>query len=625
MLHLTTSAWAERASAEGTPRTALGRALWRRGVASAHKLAEIEARAAGQSSSLADAFRLGLFVPSHAITEAEAEIAGFGHIDPFRHPPDGRLLGRISAPYALRHGILPWRRIGGQTVILISDVAKVAQHQAMLEETYGPLRFALTSASDLQAMLTKLAARDLCQTAETLTPALQSCRNWDAPRARRLGLAFVLGVAALAIATPQILLGLVYGWAVLTLVAHMALKLAATLTLRRAAPHDGPVPADPVPLRKPVVTLLVPLFREREIASHLIARLARIDYPRELLDVCLLLEQDDLTTQNALTETNLPRWMRAIIVPRGTLKTKPRALNYGLGFARGSIIGVYDAEDAPAPDQINAVVNRFATRPPEVACLQGVLDFYNSETNWLARCFTIEYAAWFRIMLPGLQRLGLVIPLGGTTLFFRREILEKLGGWDAHNVTEDADLGIRLARRGYRTELIETVTEEEVNCRTWPWVKQRSRWLKGYAITYAVHMRRPRALWADLGAWRFFGIQLQFLGTLSQFALAPLLWSFWLLPLGYGHPLQAVLPGWAFVMLGVIFLASEVLNITVSAIAAIRAGKPGLIKWAPTLHLYFPLAALAAYKGLAELFWKPFYWDKTAHGIFTPATGRAKR
>jgi cellulose synthase/poly-beta-1,6-N-acetylglucosamine synthase-like glycosyltransferase len=334
-----------------------------------------------------------------------------------------------------------------------------------------------------------------------------------------------------------------------------------------------------------------------------------------------LLEEDDLVTRQAVAETNLPRWMRAIPVPRGAFKTKPRALNYGLSFARGTIIGVYDAEDCPAPDQLLRVVARFAERGQDVACLQGVLDFYNSGSNWLARCFTLEYSTWFRMVLPGLERLGLVIPLGGTTLFFRRDALENLGDWDAHNVTEDADLGVRLARRGFRTELINTVTEEEANCRPWPWVKQRSRWLKGYAITYAVHMRDPVQLWRDLGTWRFFGVQLLFLGTLSQFVLAPLLWSFWMLPLGLGHPLQAIWPPAVFWALGGLFLSSELLNIAVTARASVKAGRPGLALWAPTMHLYFPLAALAVYKGLAELFWKPFYWDKTTHGIYHNAPG----
>ena len=182
----------------------------------------------------------------------------------------------------------------------------------------------------------------------------------------------------------------------------------------------------------------------------------------------------------------------------------------------------------------------------------------------------MEYAAWFRIILPGMQRLGLALPLGGTTLFFRRAVLEELGAWDAHNVTEDADLGIRLARHGYRTELLETVTEEEANCRALPWVKQRSRWLKGYMMTYAVHMRQPGLLWRQLGPRQFAGFQVLFLCTLSQFLLAPVLWSFWLLPLGLPHPLASALPdGLMFAML-VLFLATEVTNLAATYLAMRR-------------------------------------------------------
>ena len=229
----------------------------------------------------------------------------------------------------------------------------------------------------------------------------------------------------------------------MTLVLNMGLKIVAASAVFAGRSDQAKV--DPLPKRLPVVTLLVPLYKEREIAGHLLRRLSAIDYPAPLLDVILLLEADDHLTRETLAAANLPRWMRAITVPKGTIKTKPRALNYGLNFARGRIIGIYDAEDAPAPDQIRKIVARFAARDPEVACLQGILDYYNSRANWLARCFTLEYAAWFRVVLPGMARLGLTIPLGGTTVFFLRSVLEEIGGWDAHNVTEDADLGLRLA------------------------------------------------------------------------------------------------------------------------------------------------------------------------------------
>ena len=214
----------------------------------------------------------------------------------------------------------------------------------------------------------------------------------------------------------------------------------------------------------------------------------------------------------------------------------------------------------------------------------------------MSRCFTIEYATWWRLILPGIARLGLVIPLGGTTLFFRRDILEKLGGWDAHNVTEDADLGVRLARHGYRTELLPTVTHEEANCRPWRWVRQRSRWLKGFMITYFVHMRHPRQLLRELGWKRVMGLQVIFLATFSQFAAAPFLWS-----------------GAVWVMT-VLFICAEALSLILGLAAVSGRAHRHLLPWVPTMPFYFPLGALAAYKALHEMIAQPFFWDKTQHG-----------
>ncbi|VDS07049.1 hypothetical protein PARHAE_00221 [Paracoccus haematequi] len=190
-------------------------------------------------------------------------------------------------------------------------------------------------------------------------------------------------------------------------------------------------------------------------------------------------------------------------------------------------------------------------------------------------------------------------------------------------MTEDADLGVRLARRGWRTEIIDTTTDEEANCRALPWIKQRSRWLKGYAMTWGVHMRSPRLLWRELGAWRFIGFQIQFLGSLSQYLLAPVLWSFWLLSLGLPHPLREPLAGvwggYAIPALFGTFVASELLSIGVG-MWAVRADKHRhLMAWVPSLHLYFPLGCLAGWKAIYEVVVKPFYWDKTAHGIYDAA------
>ena len=364
----------------------------------------------------------------------------------------------------------------------------------------------------------------------------------------------------------------------------------------------------------PRISVLVPLFKEHDIADRLVARLQRLDYPKDKLEALLILEQNDDVTARALAQTTLPEWMRIVTVPPGSPQTKPRALNYALDFASGEIIGIYDAEDAPAPDQLRTVAETFASAPPDVACLQGVLDFYNAHNTWLTRCFTIDYATWFRLVLPGLVRMGFTIPLGGTTVFFRRNILEKIGRWDAHNVTEDADLGLRLARRGYRTDFISSVTLEEATASVPAWVRQRSRWIKGYAVTWAVHMRAPARLLGELGLKKFIGVQILFLGTLSQFILAPFLWSFWLVLAGLPHPLADIAPWSAVVFFAAAFLLCEVATILALALSVATPRHRDLIWWIPLMHLYFPLSAVACWKALGELVTRPFYWDKTAHG-----------
>lgn len=542
-------------------------------------------------------------------------------IDPVAEPPDPRLIDRLGAESCLRAGLLPWRALGGGAVVLTARPEEFERHRSMLEERFGPVIMGLADERGLHAGLLAVRGDDLRRRAEARVAPALSCRMWRGDAVRRVAVATAAGLAAVFIAAPLTAVAALTLIALTAMLLNIGLRGFAALTClraRRADARPDPLAAKrPAPIgRLPVVSIMVPLYKEPDIAPRLIARLGRLTYPKELLDIVLLVEAEDARTQDALQAARLPRWMRVIIVPAGPLKTKPRALNFGLDFCRGAIIGIYDAEDAPEADQIHRVVRRFHEAGPEVGCVQGVLDFYNPRHNWLSRCFTVEYAALFRLVLPGLERLGLPIPLGGTTLFCRREALEDLGAWDAHNVTEDADLGIRLARRGYRTTCLDTVTEEEANCRLLPWVRQRSRWIKGYMMTWVVHMRDPAALRRDLG-WRgFLGFQVLFLAAPLQFLLAPVLWSFWLLALGLPHPVTAVLPAGAAGLMVALFLAAEAVNIAIGAVAVSGRRHRGLRRWVPTLHVYYPLASAAACKAGWELVMRPFYWDKTAHGLF---------
>ncbi|PYF09546.1 cellulose synthase/poly-beta-1,6-N-acetylglucosamine synthase-like glycosyltransferase [Rhodobacter viridis] len=611
----------QRSVRPGRDRVPLGQILLEMGAVQPGDMLKALALRQRQDVRLGDILLTHGWVSETDLMAALAKQSQAAVIDLVAEPPDPRLIDTLGPELCLKEAMVPWRRIGGITLIATARPEQFTRLNAQLPPEFGPYRMALAPERDVHAALLARRQTALIRRAEIKVDPAESCRTHNERLASRLVLATTaLAVVGLVVA-PEVVFALLFLWAMVTLYATMGLKLIAWIAeIRgRGQDHQAAIKAATTPHpqhRLPLISIMVPLHKERDIAPRLVARLSRLNWPRELLDILLVVEETDRTTREALHGADLPRWIRVVTVPAGPIQTKPRALNYALNFCRGSVIGVYDAEDMPEPDQLHIVARRFADAGPEVACLQGILDYYNPRTNWLARCFTIEYAAWFRAMLPGLARLGLVVPLGGTTLFFRRGPLEELGGWDAHNVTEDADLGIRLARYGYRTELIPAVTHEEANCRPLPWIKQRSRWLKGYAMTWAVHMRNPAQLWHDLGPKRFFGLQILILGALSQYLLAPLLWSCWLILFGVWHPIEAILSRGMETWLLFTFVLTELINITVGAWAVRGKDHRHLIPWVPTLNFYFPLGALAGWKAIYEVISRPFYWDKTVHGVF---------
>jgi cellulose synthase/poly-beta-1,6-N-acetylglucosamine synthase-like glycosyltransferase len=563
------------------------------------------------ASPLADLLLDHQLVEETALYAALHRQTGIGPAD-LSATPDPRLIDKLGPAFCLAERVLPLRHLGHATLVAAADPRSFLRHKARMEARLGPVLPALAPPARIEAAILAGRGHAMARTAETMVAAPESCRSYRKASQTTLRLMMLAGLLSLLVLRP--LLAILTCWAVFTLTCSTVMKASAFVaSLRRPAPE----PANPALLaRLPVVSVMVALYRESDIAARLVKRLGKLDYPRDLLDVVLVVEEEDHLTRKALARADLPAWMRVVVVPAGRVKTKPRALNFGLTQCRGSIIGVYDAEDAPDPQQIRKVVARFAQRGREVACLQGVLDFYNPTKTWLARCFTIEYAGWFRVVMPGLERLGIPLPLGGTTLFFRRDILEELGGWDAYNVTEDADLGMRLARHGYRTEMLPSTTLEEANCYGLPWVKQRSRWIKGYMMTYLTHMRAPVQLYRELGFKAFGGFQILFLCSLSQALLAPLLWSFWGFFLGLGHPLSAMIGPGLMQALTATFVFCEVLNLAVGMLGLRRSGQKLSLLWVPTMTLYFPLLVFAAYKAAWEMLHKPFYWDKTTHGAF---------
>lgn len=369
----------------------------------------------------------------------------------------------------------------------------------------------------------------------------------------------------------------------------------------------------------PTVTILLPVHDEAEGLPALADAMARLDYPVEKLDIKLLLEETDSATIAEAFRLGLDRRFDCVIVPEGGPKTKPKACNFGLAGARGEFVVIYDAEDEPEPDQLRKAAAVFAHGAPHLACLQARLNFFNADDNCLTRLFALEYALWFDLLLPALERLKMPIPLGGTSNIFRTDILRSVGGWDPCNVTEDADLGLRLARLGYRTKVLDSTTFEEANCRLDNWIRQRSRWMKGYMQTWLVHMRDPLAFRRAAG-WRgIAALQLFVAGNVLSALLSPLLWALALLwPLAAQTAYSPAIEVANFAAL----VAGNLLLVFLAAVAPARRGLRRLVPYALLAPIYWQLASIAAWRAVFQLFQNPHHWEKTVHGLCAAARER---
>jgi cellulose synthase/poly-beta-1,6-N-acetylglucosamine synthase-like glycosyltransferase len=284
-------------------------------------------------------------------------------------------------------------------------------------------------------------------------------------------------------------------------------------------------------------------------------------------------------------------------------------------------VTVYDAEDRPDPLQLRRAVAAFRRLPPDVACLQAKLSYHNAEQNLITRWFTAEYALWFGQFLPGLVKLGAPVPLGGTSNHFRRDTLVRVGGWDPFNVTEDADLGIRLHRLGFRTRVLESITLEEANSDFVNWGKQRSRWYKGYLQTWLVHMRHPRRLWQRLGLRGFVGFNLFVGGTPFLALLNPVFWvltAMWFL----AKPpiILELFPPWLYYTSMLSLVVGNFTFLYTAMVGARLTGRPSLVLASLLSPIYWVMMSIAAIKAAVQLFSAPTFWEKTEHGLDSVAT-----
>lgn len=518
---------------------------------------------------------------------------------------------------AARSGILPIGLDGG-LVWLIAPRGHAARRitglTANSPDATRPLRLATEAA--FHAIILRLAGdvfaheacRGLGDRAADLTAAPRKRR---AVPARLLILS--LAAAPLIALFPGVLYEAVAAAFAIWFLAFVALRLVASLASRRAPPPLARLSDD----RLPVYTVIAALYREAGSVADLVRAIRDLDYPREKLDLMFVVEPDDLETRAAIARLDDASALRVVVAANDGPRTKPKALNCALPFARGSFVAVYDAEDRPEPGQLRAALDAFRGNGEDVACAQASLCIDNPSDSWLSRMFAAEYAAQFDVFLPGFAKFRLPLPLGGSSNHFRASALRHVAGWDAFNVTEDADLGVRLARFGYRSVVFASTTYEEAPARFGAWLRQRTRWMKGWMQTWAVHMRSPRRLWRELGPRGFLATNvaiggavltalthLFFVGEIAIAAAAPLLNE---------APTIIASP----------FAPLHQATIVAGYLAAIFIGAIGLCRrrlfgslWVLTLvPLYWLCLSLAAWRALFELARDPYHWEKTEHGL----------
>jgi len=601
------------------PDTRLGELLVARGELSTQDLGRALSAHARSRHRLGEVLIRRGFASRLSVARALAEQAGLPFVLIADRPPARELLAGVDPQELARLRLAPIARSDSGAVVVATSEQPTDALRTSAEALLGAtVEFVMTSEWDivqylLHAHAVSVGRRAAYGLAEAdLDLSARRVLTWPQALVGAVGLALVVLAILL---WPRASLGVALAATSLVLAGLVAFKMWVAIE------GAGREPRRPKQLltdaQLPTYSVLVPLYREAAVAPRLLASLGALDYPPEKLEILVLLEQDDLETRQALIAQRPPANVTLVEVPREGPSTKPKACNVGLLIATGELLVIFDAEDRPEPDQLRVVASLFAESEPDVACIQAALNYHNAGANLLTRLFALEYSLWFDYVLPGLDALGLPIPLGGTSNHFRTDALRDLGGWDPFNVTEDADLGIRAAVMGTRVRVVASTTWEEAIGRIPGFLRQRTRWIKGYMQTGLVHLRHPWRLARAVGWAQMAGFVLLVVGTPLVFLL---LW-----PLDLVFVASLVVPsrlvigslGAPVVAIGLVDLVvGNAMMIYLSMVAVFRRRQWSLVPAAILTPVYWLLHATASLRALGQLATRPHFWDKTEHGVW---------
>ena len=599
----------------------LGQRLLAKGNISRDALDQGLAEHYKQGIPLGEALVLTGMARQDHVWSALAEQWGIGVTPLDHHWVDPGLANELSAADAIRHHVLPLRRTKDAAIVAMTDPRD--RRALLYAESTLKLRVIprLATPDELRRRQGQVYRQQLVQESSALLHARAPEYSAHITMTLRqkqalvlLGLLAIVGIILMRATFAILISGLI-------VILYAAVVMFRSYVMVRGAKSEDLIKVKQREIDMltdlPVYTILCPLYREAGVLPQLVKACSDLDYPASKLDIKLLLEEDDTETLEIVYDTVLPPNFHVLVVPAEGPRTKPKACNYGLQFAKGEYCVIYDAEDIPDPDQLKKAIAVFRRSGEEIGCVQAKLNYYNPRQNLITRWFSLEYTSWFDFFLPGLVDLRLPVPLGGSSNHFPTKLLRELGAWDPNNVTEDADLGMRLDRAGYQTALMESTTLEEANSDFVNWMRQRSRWGKGYFISWLVLMRHPILLRRDLG-WRgWVASALTLGGTFGVALLNLLVWSMtilWVLaqfgiiaylfpPAIYYVGMVELIFGNSFFMYMGIWCAyhRRTFDLTHAGIAT---------------PLYWLMASIAMIKAATQTVSKPTFWEKTVHGLF---------
>ena len=365
----------------------------------------------------------------------------------------------------------------------------------------------------------------------------------------------------------------------------------------------------------PIYTIIIPLYREENVIKQIKKAMMSIDYPKEKLDIIITLEEYDNYTREAIEENKMPKYFRRLILPNVNPKTKPKALNVAIREAKGEFIVIYDAEIVPDKNQLKKAYLAFKNHP-EISVFQTRLDHYNVKQNILTNLFNAEFSFYYDLFLPGLQKFNLPIPLSGHSTHFRKEAIISVGAWDPYNVAEDCEIGIRLQRHGYKVDILDSFSKEEATSTLSGWIKQRTRWMKGFIQTSIVHMRYPIKFKNQIGGWiNFIGFFFAVPGTVIINILNLLYWVLLIIWLITKAPIiSSSFPKPILYISFITFLAGNLMFTYLNLAGVYRRNKFAVVKYCILSPIYWILLSFATSRALIQFIFSPHSWEKTVHG-----------